>query len=134
MSNRRRLKAPATPLVRAERGILKAGLIVDPQDPIDTTVQLVFRRPTFGDLGSALKDGEVGSLKFTATVARRTYLRTETITGQDLILSWEELLEGALGQADDLGRIRGHQASSNLVRVLSEVAAFGGLAWDGAGG
>lgn len=125
MSNRRRPKHPPA----APPNLLRVGLVIDPDDPIDTTVQAVFKLPTFGDLADAAEAGEAGSIAYRAAIAERTYLRTETMAGEDLELPWDEM-QGVLAGPDVIGRIQGREEPSQLHRALREVARFCGLPWD----
>ncbi len=130
MSNRRRPTAKT--VIDTGRLRLKVGLILDPEDPTDTTVQMVFRLATSIDVQAAMNGpGDPGGNAFTGTLAARTYLRTETMRGADLALPWDGLVQGILGDADHLSRLTGRrEAPSNLHRALADVARFNGWPWD----
>lgn len=131
MSNRRRRRVRGS-----DQEYLKVGLILDPDDPVETTVMMVFRRATFGDVAAANRVGaQLGADAWTSDLASRTYLRTVTPAEEDLVLSWDELSQGLLTAEDLLGRVHGREARSNLQRTLAAVESFNAIRWDsGAGG
>lgn len=128
MSNRRKIRKASQ---AASSGLLKVALQLQSNDPTESLIQVVFRPLTFGDVGAANAAGAPGSGRWAITLAERSYLRTERpIDSADLMLSWGEILPGALSSPDLLGRIQHNEAVSNLHRVLNQVTAFSGFDWD----